>query len=215
MGTGRHTGGLQKLPFLRKPIKKLWRSVLHLAFRTVVVMGRSKWNWKLILLWQLRDKRCIIKLIFYGSIYKQIYMWKSRDLLECVCVCKNISPEQELFSKGQVKGRLRNKTDFSKSLPTPFIHVSFAKNSCCFKKTDISEPHTTSVLVNLRATALPSLPRGRNTCRRYSLIGIKTEVENQNLSASSAVPSSSSATCHFCKVFSQYNNHVNLSIPAS
>lgn len=213
MGTGRHAGELQKLPFLRKPVKKWWRLVLHLAFQKLVVMGRSKWNWKLILLWQLREKRCIIKLIFYGCIYKQIYMWKSRDLLECVCVCKNISPEQELFSKGQVKGRLRNKTGFFKSLPTPVSHVSFAKNSCCFQKPDISEPHTTSVLVNLRA--LPSLPRGRNTYRRYSLIGIKTEVENQNLSTSSAAPSSSSATCHFCKVFSQCNNHVNLSMPAS
>lgn len=129
------------------------------------------------------------------------------------CVCKNISPQQELFTKGQVRGRLSNKTGFV-SLCQLLSATGALQKQLLFSKADISEPHAALVLVSLRATALPSLSRGRNTCRRYCLIGIKTKVKNQNSSASSAAPSSSLATHHFCKAFSQCNNCVELSVAA-
>lgn len=95
----------------------------------------------------------------------------------CLSVCKNVSPEKELFSKGQVRGRLGSKTDFV-SLCQLLSAMRALQKQLLFLKPDISEPHTASVLDSFRATALPSLPRGRNTCRRYCLIGIKTKVEN-------------------------------------
>lgn len=86
-------------------------------------------------------------------------MSKSRDLLERVRLCagKNISPEEETFSKGQVRGWLRNKTDFL-SLCQLLSAAWTLQNQLLLSKLDTSEHGGASVLVHVGATALPSLP---------------------------------------------------------
>lgn len=131
-----------------------------------------------------------------------------------MCTSRNVSPEQELLPKGQVRGWLRSQTGFLNLCQLPSATGALAETAAVSKPWHF-RAHTASVLVSPRAAALSSLPRGKNTCRRFCLSGIKKPkigVENQNLSDPSAAPSSSSsATWHFCKVSSQYSNHINLS----
>jgi len=58
----------------------------------------------------------------------------------CVSVCKNISPEQVLFSKGQAREQLRNKTDFISHCQL-LSSMRALQKLLLFSKPDISEHH--------------------------------------------------------------------------
>lgn len=134
----------------------------------------------------------------------------------CVCVFKNSSPEQELFSKGQARGCMRNKTDSVGLCQLLSAMQALQKNICCSQNLTFQNPTQSrcwSVSEQPFHSAVPNLLRGRNGGRRYCLIGTKPKRDNQNLTASSAVPSSSSATSHLRKVFSQCDSQASKRMP--
>lgn len=55
-----------------------------------------------------------------------------------MCTCRNISPEQELLSKGQVRGWLRSQTGFL-SLCQVLSATGALKEGLLFSNPDISE----------------------------------------------------------------------------